>query len=141
MSYLGEDTSSFGRCSGMFLVWDFSLSQVKEVWGSAFLRFHSYSLEQLAGLVLTTPCSLGNHSCFCKWLQLCWGAWPEAVLAWLLCTGFSPIGVGVNCVPPKNMPKSYCLVPVGVTVFGKSLGRCHQGEVKSDWRRVSPKPN
>lgn len=78
MSYLGEDTSSFGHCSGMFLVRDFSLSQVKEVWGSAFLRFHSYSLEQLAGLVLTTPCSLGNHSCFCKRLQLCWGGGGEA---------------------------------------------------------------
>lgn len=43
----GEDISSSGHCSGMFLVWDFSLSQVKEVWGSAFLRFHSYPLGQL----------------------------------------------------------------------------------------------
>lgn len=54
------------HCSQMLLIWAFSLSQVKEVWGSAFLRFLSYSLERL---VLTTPHSLGNLSSFCKRLQ------------------------------------------------------------------------
>lgn len=40
-----------------------SLSQGKEVWGSAFLRFLSYSLGA-AGWVLTTPLFPGEHFWF-----------------------------------------------------------------------------
>lgn len=59
----GEDTTRSRHCSRTLLIRAFSLSQVKEVWGSAFLRFRSYSLERL---VLTTPHSLGKLSSFCK---------------------------------------------------------------------------
>lgn len=94
----------------MALIWGFSLSQVKEVWGSAFLRFHSDSLELLAGSSTLAP-----------WGNLLASANGSSLMLCLPAMGLLPHPCAVNCAPAKDISKSYPPGPVDASIFGNGV--------------------